>query len=130
MKSLAQQLSEAFDKLEERGKFGMVQEIKLMNRPLEAKLVAAEKALQPRVTKHNGAADNGTQIESFRESARTAREERHQKNIESLVESFKLMGLSQEEAEIAAGAKDVQLGEALRNGDKAADFWKLLTESK
>jgi len=129
MKSAAQQLLEAIDQLEKAGKTAFVKSIQdaAKTKSIEQRLMLCHHELGLResnpVRKHNGVSDNKGVAATEADQAK-ARQER-------LVESFKLLGLSQREAEVAAGVShEDDLREAIRNGSNAHDFWEAIKNFK
>jgi len=103
MKSVAEQLSEAFDALEQKGHGASVNKIRsnagvsLENRLREAKELLASTNTS---RKHNGAHDNGHVRESANADARVTTEKLAL--VKTLIES----GLSEREARVIAGVGD------------------------
>ena len=114
MKTCAVQLAEKYDELKRVGRADAVERLitEGAKKSVESRLVDVTdyiKRLTP-TRKHNGAADNGNLTHAATES-------RH----ESLVASYRLLGLTEAEAECAATG-DLPLAERVQRGDLIALF--------
>lgn len=144
MKSVEQLLAETISALEASGKKLVAATIMESSKSIEAKVAAAEEALDERGRRKLNESRRSEAITEVRppvkknlgantrlisESQRTGRPDttETQKNlIASLVHG----GMSEAEAKIFAGVTDDKLVEAIKRGDTASDLWHLMEAGK